>query len=270
MHADIADRVSPRSPTLQKTSAFAESLVRAPIPWRKPLSRAGIVDFACKLIFFITVHFLLFKPSLEKKRSQKVVLFWLATLPQDVDIFIGWFFLLNPLYSELNFFLSCHLDDYWDTCIKNEITPIAPKGGIAPPGWVPFNEHDSVDRWVQAPKFAISITETSFLQFTTARNWKIRSEVYKTASNSTSHEGWDKRTFTGHHCNVRPGRHSMPIELTFNIYSRGLIFSPFVSWNALLYAALFLIWTPKYKTTTYPRSPALQGLWTRRLFISRQ
>ena len=54
------------------------------------------------------------------------------------------FLLLDYFILCLFFLCSCHLNEYWDMCIKNEITPATPKEGIAPPGWVPPNERDSV------------------------------------------------------------------------------------------------------------------------------
>ncbi|KIL54867.1 hypothetical protein M378DRAFT_182392 [Amanita muscaria Koide BX008] len=41
--------------------------------------------------------------------------------------------------------LRCHLHDYWNTCLKNNITPTKLKDWIFPIGWVPPNECDTTN-----------------------------------------------------------------------------------------------------------------------------
>lgn len=35
-----------------------------------------------------------------------------------------------------------HLDEYWNTCTENDITPTTPKDWAPPLGWIPPNERD--------------------------------------------------------------------------------------------------------------------------------
>ena len=78
----------------------------------------------------------------EKKSKRTAFLTGNVTARRHLHRFV--FLLLDYFILCLFFLCSCHLDEYWEMCIKNEITPATPKEGIAPPGWVPPNERDSV------------------------------------------------------------------------------------------------------------------------------
>jgi hypothetical protein len=61
---------------------------------------------------------------------------------QGSTTFCGMFYVDFILFLQIkrNPNYSCHLDEYWDTCISGGFTPTPPKDWMLPLGWVLPNQ----------------------------------------------------------------------------------------------------------------------------------